>query len=62
VTDYLHEDLHALESLGYLRYRTMVISIATMTLVLINVSQLAVRVPPGYAVGSEGLHWATLEI
>jgi hypothetical protein len=44
------------ESLGYLRYPTMVISVVTMTFVLISVSQLVVRVLPGYAVGSEGLH------
>jgi hypothetical protein len=50
------------ESLGYLRYPAMVISVATIMLVLISVSELAVRVPPGYAVGSEGLHWATLKI
>jgi hypothetical protein len=50
------------ESFGYLRYVTMVISVARITFVLISVSQLAIRVHPGYAVGSEGLHWATLKI
>jgi hypothetical protein len=50
------------ESVGYLSFPAMVISVARINFVLISVSQLAVRVLPGYVVVSVRVHWATLKI